>query len=142
MRMLRTTALGFTLIEVLVAVAILGILAAVAIPAYTDYVRRGHRAEGRQALAEAIQAQERFYAANNRYSAFSTGTPNGFATTSGEDPARARYTLEGVACGGSVEAVCVEVRATPRNWTDARCGNLSLTTNGVRLPADANCWGR
>lgn len=133
---------GFTLIEVMVAVAIVAILAAIAIPSYGDYVRRGNRAEGRQALNEALQAQERFYAANNRYTAFAAATPNGFTTTSGEDPARAKYNLTAVACAGSVEAVCVEIRATPRGWADAQCGVLSLTTNGVRSPANANCWGR
>lgn len=140
---------GFTLIEVIVAVAILGILVAVAMPSYASYVMRGKRAEGRSALQLALQAQERSYAANQRYRAFSPASPNGFATLSGEDPAQSHYVLAAAACAGSVEAACVVISATPSGsaapaagsrFVDAECGTLTLDTNGVRTPAA--CWER
>ena len=70
---------GFTLIELMIVVAIVAILAAVAYPAYTESVRKGKRAQGRTALAELLQQQERFMTQRNCYLAFTnpSGTPTG-----------------------------------------------------------------
>lgn len=58
---------GFTLIELMVAVAILGILAAIAYPNYMEHVRSGHRTAARAALLNSAQALERFYSVNGTY---------------------------------------------------------------------------
>jgi type IV pilus assembly protein PilE len=58
---------GFTLIEMMIAVAIVGILAAIAYPQYVEYVAKGKRAECRSALLIASQKMEKFYSNNNRY---------------------------------------------------------------------------
>ena len=60
---------GFTLIEIMITVAIVGILAAVALPSYTSYVARGKRAEVRANMLEAAQFMERYYSTNFRYTA-------------------------------------------------------------------------
>lgn len=139
--------LGFTLIEVLVAMAIIAILAAIALPSYAEYINRGRRAEGRTALNEALQQQERFFAANNRYSVFSDAAPNGFMTSSGEDPNQAHYALSAAACPGNTQDVCVVISAVPSGmaapprgsqFVDTQCGTLTLSTAGVQTPA--NCW--
>jgi type IV pilus assembly protein PilE len=63
----KTSAAGFTLIELMVTVAIVGILAAIALPSYSAYVARARRAEARTQLVQAAQFMQRFYAANDQY---------------------------------------------------------------------------
>jgi type IV pilus assembly protein PilE len=58
---------GFTLIEVLIVVAILGILMSIAVPAYNEYVRRAHRAAAQQFLLDVAQRQEQYLLDNRQY---------------------------------------------------------------------------
>jgi len=59
---------GFTLIELMIAVAIVGILAAIAVPNYSEYVKRASRAEAASALLDAANKQEQYFVDNRAYS--------------------------------------------------------------------------
>lgn len=58
---------GFTLIELMITVAVIGILAAIAVPSYFEYVQRATRAEAKAQLMEAAQFMQRFYSLHNGY---------------------------------------------------------------------------
>nr|WP_314629190.1 type IV pilin protein [uncultured Noviherbaspirillum sp.] len=73
----RAPSAGFTLIELLISVAIVAILSAVAIPSYTDHVRRGHAAAATAALATLRVSLEQFYQDHRRYGASETSETTG-----------------------------------------------------------------
>jgi len=151
---------GFTLIELMITVAIIGLLAAIAYPAYTDSILKGRRAEGRAALLELMQQQERYLTQTGSYmtwsSAGATGT-NGttlgaanvqipFKTTSGNTSSSAAYRLLASACPGSGSTFlplneCVLLTATP-NMTDAAFGDLTFMSSGAKSCSTSNpkCW--
>ena len=70
----RLSAQGFSLIELMITVAIIGILAAVAMPSYTSYIARANRADARGQLTQVAQFMQRFYAANDNYLTDRAGT--------------------------------------------------------------------
>jgi type IV pilus assembly protein PilE len=66
---------GFTLIELLIVVAIMSLIAAVAIPSYSNQIRKNNRAVAKSRLAQAAQLLERFYSDNSTYYVDMTSTP-------------------------------------------------------------------
>ncbi|MCL2524286.1 MAG: prepilin-type N-terminal cleavage/methylation domain-containing protein [Betaproteobacteria bacterium] len=121
---------GFTLIEVMVVVAIVAFLAAIALPSYNDYIRRAHRADARAGLLQAQQWLERAATATGVYP---DALPNALLSTEG-----GRYAI-GMAGGGAAYTLT----ATPGGaQASDECGAFTLTNTGERGAAGgvAVCW--
>jgi type IV pilus assembly protein PilE len=119
---------GFTLIELMIVVAVIGILAAIAYPSYQNYVLRGHRADAQAELMALSQAMERCYTIRNRYDptpACVTVLPTSnryiFSITI---PSSTQYEISATAQGAQV--------------ADTACTPLTITQTGLTGPA--GCW--
>lgn len=112
---------GFTLIEVMIVVAIIGILAAIAYPSYDEYVKRGNRAEGQAFLNEVAARQERYFSQNNAYvTSVDDISKLGLSKSSSET---GKYTLTISTNNGYT------LTAT-QQFNDTKCGNLTLNAIG------------
>jgi type IV pilus assembly protein PilE len=131
---------GFTLLELMIVVAVISLLAAVTYPSYNQYVLRGNRSEGRAALLDTAAKLERFYSDNNRYATADDTFPAlaNFSTTT----ETSKYTLSLTASGTYQTYV---ITATP-SFTDPECANLTFTQAGTKgisgTGTVGNCWGR
>jgi type IV pilus assembly protein PilE len=120
---------GFTLIELMITVAIVAILAAIAYPSYTKYVQRGYRSEGIVMLNDAVARMERYYAQNNTY-AVTNLTALGFASTPPLSQT-GKYQLSLTA-----NATTYSFTATPKDQqTQDACGALTIDQAGAKTSA-------
>lgn len=133
---------GFTLIELMIVVAIVGILAAIAYPSYQRYVADARRADAQTNLLQLAQFMERYYTSNGRY-ATAAGGNKGPALPFSKSPRDGSddfYTLS----LGNVSNTTYTLTATPKGpMAGDVCGNLSLNQAGVKGVTKSTvdeCW--
>lgn len=127
---------GFTLIELMVVVAVVAILVAVALPSYSESVRKGHRGQAKADLVDVAQQAERFRTVNNTYTGFSP------AITQSPAVGAARYDIkvEITDSGRGFTAQATPVGGTSQEAD--RCGELTINQAGTKWHAagtDAEC---
>ena len=132
-RRARPTAAGFTLIEVLIVVAIIGILAAIAYPSYGEYVKKTRRSDAHLSLLSGVQALERCRATSYSY----TGCSVPGASAEGN------YTL--ALTTQTANTFEITATATGAQANDTACSTITLDHLGTQGPLGANdapsvCW--
>jgi len=142
-------AAGFTLIEILVAVVIVGILLAVAFPSFMDSIRKGRRSEAMSAMAALQQAQERYRGNNAAYAAStsvlgaaSSSTPNGYYAISVLSSTATGYELlaDGASSSQSNDGACAKL-GVQINGGNIQYGGCSSCTTFTWAATNA-CWSR
>jgi type IV pilus assembly protein PilE len=146
MQLRMSKARGFTLIELMITVAIVALLASIAMPSYTSYIARSKRADARTQLLQAQQFMQRFYAANDQYQYDRAAN-----TVTSQIPANLAHSP---ADGTALYDLAITATTTSYTLTMApvvgsqmatdKCGSFTLTSTGVRgvtgTETVANCW--
>ncbi len=130
-------ALGFTLIELMIVVAVIAVLAAIAIPSYAEHVRTSRRAQAKADLVEYAALAERFHTVNNTYEGFVF--PNGAQSIdSPREGGTAAYTIT-PELGQST--FVLTARAGTAQSKD-KCGDLSVNQANVKTAGTtlSECW--
>lgn len=126
---------GFTLIELMITIAIIGILASVAYPSYISYVLRASRTDVKSLLLENAQFMERFFTTNNTY--VGAALPNA-VSPKGAAGGAIRYNIS-FSAGPTATAFTIQAVPAGAQAADS-CGTLTLTNTGAQTPTTAGCW--
>ncbi|WP_053980932.1 type IV pilin protein [Marinagarivorans algicola] len=125
---------GFNLIELLIAITVVGIVATIAFPSYQNSVRKGNRTDGHKALLEALSGMEQYFYSENTYT--TDLTKLGYSSTTNVTTEQGHYTLS-VASPTKhcpiTSCVTLQAKAIHNQMPD---GDLTIDTRGQKLPLD------
>lgn len=130
--------IGFSLIELMITIAIIGIISSIAIPSYTSHVAKANRAEARAQLMQTSQFLQRFYAANDSYSQDRAGNavldkiPTNLKRSPENGTKLYDLAMPAGASNTSSQFLIQMVPATGASMSNDTCGTLTLTSTGVR----------
>lgn len=132
---------GFTLMELMIVVAIIGIISAIAFPSYNSYMKKSRRADAKVGLSKLADKQERFYLQNNIYTTSFAATGLNTSTTSDEGYYTFAVTSANTA-GFTLSATAVASKAQAN---DTGCTVMTLSSTGARNPdgnpaTEKDCW--
>ena len=129
---------GFTLIELMIVVAVIAILSAIVYPMYTNEVRKSRRGIAKADLVELGQRLERYYTINNSYEGFALGTTPGTFTVSPHDGGTAYYNLS----INNLSASAFTLQAAPiGDQQKDSCGTLTYDQVGRKASSSgSDCW--
>lgn len=129
---------GFTLIELMIVVAIIGILAAIAYPSYQGYVEKTRRGQAQADLLELVQLLERRYSNRFDYRADDNGDPDLPFDTS---PRNGNPVAYNISFDGDVENDSFTLQAVPEALqANDDCGTLKIDEQGNRTADENDCW--
>jgi len=121
---------GFTLIELMIAVAIVAILAAIGYPSYTSHVKKSNRRAAQAQMLDIANRQQQFLLANRAYANYSQLTSSGYTLPSDLSD---KYTPSVTVGSSTVPAFTITFEATGTQDSD---GDLTFNSEGVKAPAD------
>jgi type IV pilus assembly protein PilE len=136
---------GFSLIELLIVLVIIGIISAIAIPSYQSYVLKAERADAKSAMLDIFQKEERYLTNRGTYIAIAappTAPPTNFQNWSGgNDMATRKYDIRVEAGDTGDIATSFVITASPYGFTDPQCGSLEMKSDGAKSSSVAGaCW--
>jgi type IV pilus assembly protein PilE len=144
---MKTRQIGFTLVELMITVAIIAILVAIATPSYYSYVLKSRRADAKVALSEVSQRQEGYYADNNKYAAtldILKLDNAGFVKKSGNYQSKEGYYQLQLQTDANGQKYTLKAVPQAGQTSDVRCGELSLDSTGKKtisgLANVKECW--
>jgi len=127
---------GFSLIELMIVVAIIGIIAAFAYPSYQDHVRKTRRSVAQADLMELAQWMERRYTASYTYLDGANAPTLPFTVSP-----RTGTAFYNISFNGSITANTYQLQAVPSgDQTNDSCGTLTLNQAGARGATGTGCW--
>lgn len=118
---------GFTLIELMITVVIVGILAAIALPSYSEYVERGRRKDAIATAMEAQQFAERYFTENRTYVGVNAALPAGLTRS----PREGSTIWHNIGITGEAAGAYV-VSIAPNAWVPMKCGTMTINQVGTR----------
>ena len=124
---------GFTMIELMIVVAIIGIISAVAFPSYTSYMKKSRRADAKVALTKMADAQERWYLQNSIYTTV-------VANVGGATSPDGNYTMAVTSADVNGYVMTATATTGQAQENDTTCTVFTLASTGAKTATNSNCW--